>query len=162
MALRELGGPGLELWEEWSRESPHYTAGCCREKWGTFEPSGDDEKKVGLRSLFHWFREAHGRYPWEPANDDGGGAGGEARRGAGGGGGGGGGLATIIGGTDTPGGGLKKGTPQPLTALAPRNRPEKGPRLFQRDGTLCRLRPGDAEGPPTIQRLVLDALRGEL
>ena len=55
MAPYELGDVGLELWEEWSKQSKakHETSGpnSCAAKWETFKAAGDNG--VSLGTLFH-------------------------------------------------------------------------------------------------------------
>ncbi len=50
MALSELGGAGLQLWEEFSARSCKYQPGECAAKWKTFKPGGG----LTLASLRHW------------------------------------------------------------------------------------------------------------
>jgi putative DNA primase/helicase len=56
--------------------------------------------------------------------------------------------------------GFKVWAPKALEAMALRNR--QSPRLFQRGGVLCRVRPADDGGSPMIEHLTIGALRGEL
>lgn len=49
MALAELGGEGLRLWDWWSRKSNKYKPGLCDEKWPSFEPEG-----IKFGSLVYW------------------------------------------------------------------------------------------------------------
>ena len=49
MALSGLGAAGLDLWDNWSKGSPKYTAGACADKWDTFKPGG-----LSLGSLYFW------------------------------------------------------------------------------------------------------------
>jgi hypothetical protein len=53
MALSELGGAGLSMWENWSQGSPKHKPGECAEKWPTFK-SGSG---ITLGSLYHWAEE---------------------------------------------------------------------------------------------------------
>jgi Primase C terminal 2 (PriCT-2) len=53
MALAGLGSDGLNLWDNWSRQSPKYEEGCCAAKWNSFMP--DHGLKLG--SLYHWARK---------------------------------------------------------------------------------------------------------
>lgn len=50
MSLSQLGAPGLQLWDEWSKRSPKYSAGVCERKWLTFKRSDG----VTLGSLYAW------------------------------------------------------------------------------------------------------------
>lgn len=52
MALHATDPQLLDSWDEWSRQSTHYSSGCCAEKWQSFDGSA-----VGLGSLIHWARE---------------------------------------------------------------------------------------------------------
>lgn len=54
MALSGLGDAGLELWDDWSKQSEKYEPGACAAKWGTWEA---DEDKLTLGSLAHWAEE---------------------------------------------------------------------------------------------------------
>ncbi len=56
MALRELGSIGYELWEKWSRPSPKYEVGACREHWRTFKPGAECDG-LTLDSLARWAQE---------------------------------------------------------------------------------------------------------
>jgi Primase C terminal 2 (PriCT-2) len=59
MALYDLGDDGLELWEEWSKQSTKYdTMGpnSCAAKWETFKAAGS--RGVTLATLFHHARQA--------------------------------------------------------------------------------------------------------
>ena len=60
MALFDFGQVGLELWDNWSKQSPKYEPGKCAEKWTTFTPALQDATKVSLGSLFFWAQEDGG------------------------------------------------------------------------------------------------------
>jgi hypothetical protein len=66
----------------------------------------------------------------------------------------------IVCGSEDPSEGLKTWTPKALAALSAANHPT--PSVYLRDGTLCRLRAKDDGGPPTIEIMGVDALRGAL
>lgn len=53
MALSELGGVGLTLWDEWSKGSSKYKAGECGKVWTHFKPGAGRT----LASLIHWANE---------------------------------------------------------------------------------------------------------
>jgi hypothetical protein len=55
MALSELGDFGLQLWDNWSRQSHKHKPGSCAEKWDTFKPG----EGLTLASLFLWADEDH-------------------------------------------------------------------------------------------------------
>lgn len=68
MALKaELGGEGLEIWDDWSRGSLKYVDGECEEKWEGFDDTAEDG--VGLGTLFHEAKQA-GWVARTPAADD--------------------------------------------------------------------------------------------
>ncbi len=50
MALSQLGDVGLDLWEEWSKQSSEYEEGACARKWATFKPGAGTR----LGSLIEW------------------------------------------------------------------------------------------------------------
>jgi predicted transcriptional regulator len=49
MALQEMGGDGLALWDQWSQGSSKYIPGDCEKRWESFKGDG-----VTLGSLFYW------------------------------------------------------------------------------------------------------------
>lgn len=49
MALHQLGGDGLSMWEAWSQRSDKYTSGECSKKWNTFSTSGG----ITMRTLMY-------------------------------------------------------------------------------------------------------------
>jgi P4 family phage/plasmid primase-like protien len=72
MALFDLGDVGLELWEEWSKQSPkHEDSGLnsCGAKWETFKAAASNG--VGLGTLF-FHAKAHGwpGFPEKPKPPD--------------------------------------------------------------------------------------------
>jgi hypothetical protein len=69
-------------------------------------------------------------------------------------------LPEIICGSEEPEEGLKKWTPAAIDALRLANR--RNIEIFQHDGVLCRVKPGDIDGPPTIEPFHADSLRGAL
>ena len=60
MSLYELGQVGLELWDNWSKQSPKYEPGACNEKWLTFTPALQDASKISFASLIYWAQEDGG------------------------------------------------------------------------------------------------------
>jgi hypothetical protein len=57
LALYELGEDGLNLWDEWSKQSDKtkgnkYEPNACRERWGKMKP-----RKISIGSLFFWAKE---------------------------------------------------------------------------------------------------------
>lgn len=52
MALKSLGAVGLDLWHEFSRQSPKYSPDVLDAKWEGFAP-----RKIHLASLFYWARQ---------------------------------------------------------------------------------------------------------
>jgi len=50
MALSELGGDGLLLWDEWSKHSTKYRPGECADKWRSFIPGHG----LNIGSLVFW------------------------------------------------------------------------------------------------------------
>ena len=63
MCLYELGDPGLELWEQWSEQSPKFQHGACKAKWDTFSEAG--ENGVGLGTLLWYATKAGRKGPWK-------------------------------------------------------------------------------------------------
>ena len=61
MALSELGQVGLELWDNWSKQSAKYKPGACSEKWETFTPALQDASLISFASLIHWAQEDGGK-----------------------------------------------------------------------------------------------------
>ena len=57
MSLYELGQGGLNLWEQFSKQSPKYAPGVCAQKWATFNKSQTDAHNITLASLFFWAGE---------------------------------------------------------------------------------------------------------
>lgn len=57
MALFELGDNGLIAWDNWSKQSPKYTAGACAKKWATFNKDITQANKITFNSLLFWARE---------------------------------------------------------------------------------------------------------
>ncbi len=55
MALHDLGEAGLQLWNEWSKQSDKYEGHICEEKWLTFDE--DREDKLTIASLKFWADE---------------------------------------------------------------------------------------------------------
>ncbi len=53
MSLSGLGNVGLDLWDEWSKQSQKYQSGVCAEKWPTLTP----DTGVTFGSLVHWANE---------------------------------------------------------------------------------------------------------
>ncbi len=60
MSLYELGQVGLELWDNWSKQSPKYEPGACNKKWLTFTPALQDASKISFASLIYWAHEDGG------------------------------------------------------------------------------------------------------
>lgn len=60
MSLYELGQVGLELWDNWSKQSPKYEPGACNKKWLTFTPALQDASKISFASLIYWAQEDGG------------------------------------------------------------------------------------------------------
>ena len=57
MALKRLGPVGLELWDEWSKQSSKWNEGATAEKWKTFDEAGTDPGRVSLGTLLYWAEE---------------------------------------------------------------------------------------------------------
>ena len=71
MALRQLGDQGLDLWHEWSAQSPtRYRPDVLDQKWTTFAPPagewtpwiGRRHTIVSLGTIFNWAKEEG----WQP------------------------------------------------------------------------------------------------
>jgi hypothetical protein len=60
MSLYELDQVGLELWDNWSKQSPKYEPGACNKKWLTFTPALQDASKISFASLIYWAQEDGG------------------------------------------------------------------------------------------------------
>ena len=56
MALSELGGAGLALWDAWSQGSGKWIAGDCAKRWKHINPAG----KITLGSLMDWAKTDSG------------------------------------------------------------------------------------------------------
>ena len=61
MSLYELGRPGLDLWDGWSKQAADkYKPGECAKKWNTFNKDLTNANQITLASLFHWAKEDGG------------------------------------------------------------------------------------------------------
>ena len=135
MALSELRDAGLEMWDQWSSQSPKWEAGICAEKWPTFAP-GDG---ITLATLCYRAQEDRDARAGDPSRL-------QVRSKQG---------ATQIRVNNRQ---LPDVTREALAALVAANDP---PRLFIRGGGLVRVE-HDEHQRPVIRPLSLDALIGEM
>jgi hypothetical protein len=63
MTLHSVDDSLLTEWDNWSRQSPKYTPGCCDKKWKSFKSQG-----VSLGTLGHMAKQDGWRTPFEKAS----------------------------------------------------------------------------------------------
>jgi hypothetical protein len=63
MALHSVDDSLLTEWDNWSRQSPKYSPGCCDKKWKSFKSQG-----VSIGSLAHMAKQDGWRSPFEKSS----------------------------------------------------------------------------------------------